>query len=294
MKKIIISALMISFLLCSCANSPFSRQPVPTPSPTPSQKASDSAPKDNTKKNDTEKKAAEDNNTKKDTDKEQPKTDTKADTALKSPLSGRVIVVDAGHGKNSSGKQERIAPDTNETKPCFVSGTSGKNQTEEELNLKMAKKLSAALEAHGAHVFMTRTEHTTELSNIGRAEFANNLNADISVKLHADGLDNHDVHGVSVLVPGDKHISDSALLKKSRRAGELILSEFIAATGASDRGISVRNDMTGFNWSTVPVVLVEMGFMSNPAEDALMETEEYQNKMTSGIVSGLIKYFNEI
>lgn len=56
-------------------------------------------------------------------------------------------------------------------------------------------------------------------------------------------------------------------------------------------GISVRNDLTGFNWTKVPIVLVEMGFMTNPDEDKLMETDEYQDKMVKGIVSGLEKYF---
>ena len=49
--------------------------------------------------------------------------------------------------------------------------------------------------------------------------------------------------------------------------------------------------MTGFNWSKVPVVLLEMGFMTNPEEDAKMETDEYREKIVSGIVNGLIKYF---
>ena len=51
--------------------------------------------------------------------------------------------------------------------------------------------------------------------------------------------------------------------------------------------------MTGFNWSKVPVILVEMGFMSNPGEDRLMETEDYQTKMVNGIVNGLERYFSE-
>ena len=59
------------------------------------------------------------------------------------------------------------------------------------------------------------------------------------------------------------------------------------------RGISVRNDMTGFNWSRVPVCLIEMGFMSNEEEDRLMATEEYRAKIVDGIAGGLINYFSE-
>lgn len=209
----------------------------------------------------------------------------------KPELEGKVIVVDAGHGKNSSNKKEAIAPGSNETKPAFVSGTRGKNQTEEELNLILALKLQAQLEKEGATVHMTRTGHETEKSNIDRAKFANDLKADLSVKIHADGIENSSTHGVSVLVPGNKYVKDG-VVSESRKAGECILKAFVASTGAADRGISVRNDMTGFNWSEVPVIIVEVGFMTNPEEDKLMETEEYQNKMVSGMVSGIKEYFN--
>ena len=211
--------------------------------------------------------------------------------SAKESLSGKVIVVDAGHGINNSKRMEAIAPNSLETKRAFVSGTSGARQTEEQLNLSVSLKLQKELERKGAIVYMTRSAHQCDVSNIDRALFANNLNADISVKIHADGNNNKSINGVSVLVPGDKYIKDSALIEKSRLAGELILDSFITETGAANRGISVRNDLTGFNWSQVPIVLVELGFMSNPTEDKLMETEEYQNKMVAGIVMGLEKYF---
>ena len=201
------------------------------------------------------------------------------------------VVIDAGHGLNSYNKQEPIAPNSSETKIAFASGTRGVNQTEEELNLSVALKLQKALEDKGAIVHMTRTEHESDMTNVDRAVFANELNADISIKIHADGNNSSSVHGVSVLVPGSQHITDSMLIEKSRDAGELILDEFVKETNATNRGISVRNDLTGFNWTEVPIVLVEMGFMTNPEEDKLMETDEYQDKMVKGIVSGLEKYF---
>lgn len=212
-------------------------------------------------------------------------------TEKRNPLCGKIIVVDAGHGISSYKKKEPVAPNSSEKKAAFVSGTSGARQTEEQLNLAVAFKLKAILENKGATVYMTRTEHKCDMSNIDRAVFANNLNADISVKIHADGNDNKSVHGVSVLVPGNKYIKDNTLIEKSRRAGEYILNSFTQQTGAANRGIAVRNDLTGFNWSKVPVVLVELGFMSNPEEDRLMETEEYQNKMVDGIALGLEQYF---
>lgn len=208
-----------------------------------------------------------------------------------SSVYGKIIVIDAGHGKNPDKGKEPVAPGSDELKAKFATGTQGANQTEAELNLAIALWLEKELKARGAIVHMTRTTAETTLSNVGRAEFANNLNADISVKIHADGLDNPSVHGASILVPGDKYITDYELIEESRRAGEIIISEYVKATGAKDRGVSVRNDMTGFNWSRVPVVLLEMGFMTNPEEDARMGNEEYRQLMVSGIVRGLEVYF---
>ncbi len=208
-----------------------------------------------------------------------------------SSLYEKVIVIDAGHGINSYNKQEPIAPNSSETKIAFASGTSGANQTEEQLNLSVALKLQKALMDKGAIVHMTRTEHESDMTNVDRAVFANELSADISVKIHADGNNSSSVHGVSVLVPGTRYITDSKVIENSKIAGELILDEFVKETGATSRGISVRDDLTGFNWTKVPIVLVEMGFMTNPEEDKRMESEEYQDKMVRGIVSGLEKYF---
>lgn len=216
---------------------------------------------------------------------------TEIETYIPGPLYGKVIVIDPGHGVTSVSRKETIAPGSGETKPAFVSGTRGANQTEEELNLSVAFKLRDALQALDATVYMTREVHECEVSNIDRAVFANDLQADISVKLHADGNNSSSAKGVSVLVPGGKYITDEYVITESRKAADLVLEEFVNSTGANNRGISVRNDMTGFNWSSVPVILVEMGFMTNPEEDALMETEEYQWKMVEGITKGLIRYF---
>ena len=161
---------------------------------------------------------------------------------------------------------------------------------DEELNLSIALKLQDALTAEGAVVHMTRTKHETDKSNIDRAVFGNECNADISVKIHADGSDNPNVSGVSILVPGEQYVGTD-VAEKSSVAAKLILDKIIKVTGANNRGISVRNDMTGFNWSEIPVLIIEVGFMTNPAEDALLETGDYQNKIVSAITDGLKMYF---
>lgn len=215
---------------------------------------------------------------------------TEAPTEPLYAVTGKVIVIDAGHGINPSKEKEPNAPGSSVMKTAFATGTRGATQTEEQLNLSVALKLQVALEARGAIVHMTRTTHDTTLSNVGRAQFANNLNADISVKIHADGNDNSSAKGATMLIPKGQYVS-ADVIAKSREAGQIIIDEYAKATGAKNRGLWERDDMTGFNWSTVPVVLIELGFMTNPTEDALMATEDYQNKMVTGIVSGLEIYF---
>ena len=207
-------------------------------------------------------------------------------------LAYKIICIDAGHGVNDSKEKEAIAPNSTETKRAYEMGTRGKNQTEEELNLIVAKKLEKKLKDLGAVVFMTRTTHNTDMTNIDRAKFANEKMADLTIKIHADAVEDISVNGISVLIPDDNFIDNKYVINKSKSAGEAILKKVIQSTGATDRGIVKRNDLTGFNWSNVPVILLEMGFMSNPKEDEKLETSEYQDKIVNGIIDGLIDYFN--
>lgn len=206
------------------------------------------------------------------------------------PLEDKTIVIDAGHGINSYNKQEPIAPNSSQTKIAFASGTSGKNQTEEQLNLKVSKKLEKLLCELGATVHMTRNEHNSDMTNVDRAEFANALNADLSVKIHADGNDNSSVKGISMLIPSSEYIH-SETYNLSKIAGGIILEEVIYSTNGVNRGLVERSDLTGFNWSKVPIVLLEMGFMTNSEEDILLETDEYQLKIAQGLANGIVKYF---
>ena len=61
--------------------------------------------------------------------------------------------------------------------------------------------------------------------------------------------------------------------------------------GTYNRGLFVRNDLTGNNWATMPVTLIEVGFMTNPTEDRLLNKKSYRKKLAKGIVTGIDEYF---
>lgn len=214
-----------------------------------------------------------------------------SDPASELSLDGKIICVDPGHEVTGLHVQEPVSPDSDETKEAFVGGTSGRNQTEEQLNLSVGLRLQTLLEEQGATVIMTRTTHESDMTSYKRAMMANEEQADLCIRIHADGSTDPSVHGMSMLVPYGAQLATQDIVETSRVAGEYVLEATIAATGAKNNGIVQRSDLTGFNFAEVPTILIEMGFMSNPDEDALMETGDYQQKLAQGMCDGIVQYF---
>ncbi len=210
-------------------------------------------------------------------------------------LEGMTICIDPGHGKTSrlsAGEKEPVAPGSNEMKAAIAAGTTGvvTGVTEESLNLTVALKLKEALASRGAKPVMVRETHECGLTNVERAKLWNLVKADLTIRIHANGVADSTVSGVLMMIPGDRYIKDTAMLEKSSQAGKYVLECVLRHTGARSSGTVRSTDMTGFNWSKVPVILLEMGFMTNPEEDRLLNTGEYQDKIVSGIVEGVEKY----
>jgi N-acetylmuramoyl-L-alanine amidase len=202
-----------------------------------------------------------------------------------------VICIDPGHQAKSDLSPEPIGPGASETKDRVRGGATGTTTRipEYEITLQIAMNLKEHLEAEGVTVVMTRDANDVNVSNAERAQIANAANADLFIRIHADGNTDPNVAGVSTLYPGSNRWTEPISVQ-SEQAARTVHAEVLASTGAVSRGVVPRTDLSGFNWSEVPAVLVECGFMSNPVEDRLLASPHYQTKLAAGMASGILKY----
>lgn len=208
------------------------------------------------------------------------------------PLTGITIGIDPGHQGKGNQEPESIFPGSKETKKKVSSGTQGKwtRVPEYQVVLQVGMRLRLLLEAKGAVVIMSRETHDIDISNAQRAVLMNQNQVDLVIRIHCNGNENTDIYGACMLVPSGS--MNPEIHKKSLEAGGILLKSFVQATGAKDNGVIKRSDLTGFNWSQVPVCLIEMGYMSNKAEDLLLASETYQNSCAEGLFQGILQYFS--
>ena len=202
-----------------------------------------------------------------------------------------LICLDPGHGTPPAiGRQvEPIGPGSKVMKIKDGGGAAG----EAAVALAIARRTRSLLLSRGYRVAMTRTGPTFRYGNggnIARAQFCNRRHAALMVRIHADGSGNTSLHGISTLVPALHRGWTDDIYPASLRAGRSIERALVRATGAADRGVVRRSDLTGFNWANVPAVLVETGFLSNAGERRRLHSGAYQLRLAAGLTAGVSSF----
>ena len=204
-----------------------------------------------------------------------------------------VVVIDPGHQGRGDSTTEPNGPGSATMKARVAGGTHGTTTGvyEYELTLAISQQLQTELQNRGYTVYMTRTSHDVNISNMERAQYATSVGADIAVRIHANGAENASVSGAMALAPSSSNPYISYLSDSSWNLSQCVLNSYCQATGMRNQGVTGSDTMTGINWSTVPVTILEMGYMTNPTDDTNMENPSYQSQMVQGIANGIDAYF---
>lgn len=178
-------------------------------------------------------------------------------------LQGKTIVLDPGHGGIDNGTTS-------------VLGTH-----EKDLTLQTAKLVAAKLSTAGAHVILTRTDDTY-VSLDDRVKVANDLKADAFISFHYN----------SSVLPFIKGITSYYYTKsKDQALAADLVTSISGTTGVSSRGDRFNN-LHVLRENAQPCTLIELGFVSNKAEDQLVETDPFREQVAEGVYEGLVKYFS--
>ncbi len=214
-----------------------------------------------------------------------------ARSATELPLQGRVIGIDPGHQAAEDPDLEPLLPGSNRTKPRMSKGAVGvKTGTPEcRINLQIGLKLKGLLEEGGATVVMTRESSDVSLSNVERAQLMNEAEVDVWVRLHCDAASSERLSGSHALIPSRAY--NENIYKDSLALARSVMEGFCAATGAADGGITAMMNQTGFNWSSRPVMAIEMGYLSNAEDDVRLGRDSYQIACATGIYNGIAAYY---
>jgi N-acetylmuramoyl-L-alanine amidase len=207
--------------------------------------------------------------------------------------SAPVVVVDAGHDLRANPDTEPIGPGSSTLKIKDGGGTHGvvSGLREADLNLRVALRVRTLLQRAGVRVVMTRTRTAgTSMGNIARARIANRAGAALFLRIHADGSTDSSARGTHTLYPALRKGWTDDVYPASKRAARTVQAELVRALGFPDRGLQERSDFTGFNWADVPVILAELGFMTNPTEDRLLATAAYQRRAAIGLCRGTMRF----
>ncbi len=191
------------------------------------------------------------------------------------------VVLDAGHGEPDGGA-------------IGVGGT-----IEKDINLKITLKLQEILESRGIRVILTRADdnsicdksaetlHEKKVSDMhNRREIINNSNADLFISIHMNSFSDAASSGL--------HVFYSRNHPEVQELANAIQEEISALTGAKTHAVKTASDSLYLMKNpTPPSVLVECGFISNPTEEKLLNTDQYQSKIAFAIANAISEADNQ-
>ena len=197
------------------------------------------------------------------------------------PVSGKTIVIDAGHGKPDEGAE------------------SSRGTTEAETNLKIALKLQNLLEQSGSSVILTRSDENAiydidsktlrqkKISDIhNRVKIGNESSADIFVSIHLNKIPQQQYDGWQTFYNANSAEGQKLAVSIQNNLNDAIQRENNRVAKSIDNIYIVKH-------VEIPITIVECGFLSNPDEEKMLLEDEYQNKLAWGIYNGIIDYFYE-
>ena len=200
--------------------------------------------------------------------------------ASKDKNTKRSIFLDPGHGGSDSGA---------------VSG----GVREKDLTLSVYNKVSSKLASLGYTVLTSRNVDK-DVDLVERAKQANNANADMLLSIHfnaggrgvARGIETYYYQSQADRVPkiNKENHNNAERLERGRKLANKVQQNLLYQTGANDRGVK-RASFTVLRETSIPSILVELGFIDNPEERNKIKTNEYQERLANGIVDGIVEYY---
>jgi N-acetylmuramoyl-L-alanine amidase len=194
------------------------------------------------------------------------------------PLNGKVIVLDAGHGGADGG------------------AVSESGLIEKDITLQMVLYLRDYLQEAGALVYLTR-ESDRDLASPDTGRLRSRKAEDLMRRIHlvkekkADALISIHLNAIPSPRWSGAQTFYHPAKEENKRLAVFIQSELVKQLGNTKRLAKQKGDVYILNHSPVPTALVEVGFLSNPAEAELLSQPEYQKKVAASIYLGILQYY---
>ena len=187
-----------------------------------------------------------------------------------------------------------MAPGTSGTKPRCTAGSRGLRSRipEHVVVLAIALALRDRIEAEGVSVGLSRSGPDVTLSNIERARMAAASGAAFWVRLHCNGVRWPRVlgrwrSGTLTLRPSPSRVP-SDVYAGSARLAEILHPATLRGTGLRDLGMVERSDLAGFNYSNIPVVLLELGYLTHPGDERVLLEPERRKVLVECLAAGVL------